>query len=50
MKDNLRNQLKIINDMAKSGQIEGYDDWAETIAQKIYEESRGKLDLREDFV
>ena len=47
---NLRKQLKVIDDMAKTGQIEGYDDWAKTIAQKIYEQTYGKLDLREDFI
>ena len=47
---NLRKQLKVIDDMAKSGQIEGYDDWAKTIARKIYEQTYGKLDLREDFI
>jgi len=46
----LKKQLEVIDSMAKSGQIEGYDDWAKTIAQKVYEQTYGKLDLREDFV
>ncbi len=46
---NLRKQLLTIDKMAKTGQIEGYDDWAKTIAQKVYEQTYGKLDLRKDF-
>ena len=50
LEPNLKKQLRIVDKMAKSGQIEGYDDWAKTIAQKVYEQTYGKLDLREDFV
>jgi len=49
LEPNLKKQLRIVDKMAKSGQIEGYDDWAKTIAQKVYEQTYGKLDLREDF-
>jgi len=47
---NLKRQLSVIDKMAKSGKIEGYDDWAKTIAQKVFEQTYGKLDLREDYV
>ncbi len=47
---NLKKQLIVVDDMAKSGKVEGYDDWAKTIAQKVYEQTYGELDLREDFV
>lgn len=45
----LQKQLKTVDKMAKSGQLEGYDDWAKTIAQRVYEQTYGKLDLRKDF-
>ena len=48
--ENIRKQLLVIDKMAKSGQIEGYDDWAKNIALKIYESTSGKYDLREDFI
>lgn len=49
LKDNLKKQLTVIDSMAKSGQIEGYDDWAKIITQKLYEQTYGRIDFRDDF-
>lgn len=35
--------------MAKEGLLEGYDDWARTIAETMYEATRGRYDLRDEF-
>lgn len=47
--ENLKKQMLIIDRMAKNGDIEGYDDWAKDISQKLYELTYGRLDLRKDF-
>ena len=44
--DNLKKQLIVVNNMSKSGQLDGYEDWAEKIAQKVYELTYHRLDLR----
>lgn len=48
-KDNILNQLIIVNNMAKSGLIEGYNDWAKTVADKLYKGSYHTYDIRENF-
>lgn len=47
--DNLKKQLTVVDNMAKTGKITGYDDWAKNISQKVYELTYHRLDLREDF-
>ena len=49
VRTNLRKQLHIIDDMAKAGQLEGYNDWAKKIAQTMYENTYRKYDIREEF-
>ena len=49
VRKNFRNQLRIIDNMAKEGLLEGYDDWARTIAETMYEATRGRYDLRDEF-
>lgn len=49
VKTNIENQMHVINDMAKSGEIEGFDNWAANISNKLFELSDGKIDLREEF-
>ena len=49
VRKNFRNQLHIIDNMAKEGLLEGYDDWARTIAETMYEATRGRYDLRDEF-
>ncbi len=46
---NIEKQLKVIDKMAKNKQIEGFDDWAEKISQKIYIMTEGKIDIRKEF-
>ncbi len=47
--ENLKKQLTVIDEMAKNGDLEGYDDWAKNISQKLYDLTYGRLDLRKDF-
>ncbi len=49
MRRNLPIQMSIIDKMAKYGLIEGYDDWAKNIANKMYELTEGKYDIRDKF-
>ena len=44
---NLSRQLKIIDGMAKSKRISGYDNWAHNIAEVMYEATHGVFDVRE---
>ena len=44
---NLTKQLKIIDWMAKTGRITGYDNWAHNIAEIMYEATHGIYDVRE---
>ena len=46
VRKNFRTQLHVINEMAKEGIIEGYDDWAASIAQSMYELTRERYDIR----
>ena len=46
---NLRKQLHTINNMAKEGLIDGYDDWAKNMADKMYELTGHKYDIRDEF-
>lgn len=43
---NFHKQLLVVDDMAKKGLLEGYDSWASDIAQKMYELTYGKYDIR----
>ncbi len=49
VRKNFRTQLHVINEMAKEGLLDGYDDWAKGIAETMYEQTRGRYDLREEF-
>lgn len=49
IKRNIERQMHIVDGMAKSGQIDGFDSWAKDISQTLYELSEGKIDLREQF-
>ena len=49
VKNNIANQMHVIDKMAKSREIEGFDNWAINISNKLYELSEGKIDLREEF-
>lgn len=49
IKYNFIKQLEDIDGMAKRGEIEGYDDWAKTIADNMYQLTRGKYDIRDKF-
>ena len=46
---NFPRQLEVIDKMAKDKLIDGYDTWASTIAETIYEKTRGKCDFRHMF-
>ena len=47
--ENFKRQMHVIDKMTKSGKLQGYDDWAKNIAQKIYELTEGWYDFREEF-
>lgn len=49
VRKNFRTQLHVINEMAKEGLLHGYDDWAKGIAETMYEQTRGRYDLRDEF-
>lgn len=49
VKTNLLAQLKVINSMAKSKEIEGYDDWAKNIAEQMYKLTYNKYDVRNEI-
>ena len=49
VRKHMHKQLEVIDKMAKEGKLEGYDDWASVIAQKMYEGTFGKYDLRHRF-
>lgn len=49
VRKNFRTQLHVIDEMAKEGLLDGYDDWAKGIAETMYEQTRGRYDLREEF-
>ncbi len=42
-------QLRTINDMAKRGELEGYEDWAQNIIDLVKEETRGKFDFSDSI-
>ena len=44
---NLARQMEIVDQMAKSGQIQGYDTWAKDISEQIYELTYHRIDLRD---
>lgn len=46
---NLKKQLYVIDGMAKSGMLEGYNDWAKNIARKVFQLTDGWYDLRKEF-
>ncbi len=46
---NLPLQLQTINDMAKRGELEDYDDWAQNIIELVKEETRGKFDFSDSI-
>ena len=49
VRKNFRKQLHVIDEMAKSGKIEGYDDWAKSISNAMYTLTRGRYDIRDEF-
>lgn len=46
VRKNFHKHLEVVNEMAKEGIIEGYDDWAASIAQSMYELTRERYDIR----
>lgn len=46
---NLRKQLQVVDEMAKNGLIEGFENWANGIAEDMYNSTRGKYDIRNEF-
>ena len=49
VKNNIANQMRVIDNMAKYGEINGFDNWASNISDKLYKLTEGKIDLREEF-
>lgn len=49
VKRNLPKQLEVIDEMARYGELDGYDDWASGIAKTMYDETKGKCDIRDMF-
>lgn len=49
VKNNIANQMLVIDNMAKYGEINGFDNWASNISDKLYKLTEGKIDLREEF-
>ena len=49
VKKNLINQIIIINDMAKDGYLEDYDDWAKRVVQNLYNNTNGAINYIEIF-
>lgn len=49
VRKNFLNQLKVIDNMAKSGELKGFDDWAKNIAQTMYEQTNHIYDKRSEF-
>lgn len=49
VRKNIKRHLQVIDDMAKNGVIEGYDDWAKNLADYLYNNTRGKCDIRRQF-
>ena len=46
---NFRKHLHVIDEMSKSGKIEGYEDWAKHVADSMYALTRGRYNLRDEF-
>ena len=49
VRKHMHKQLGVIDKMAKEGNLEGYEDWASVIAQKMYDETLGRYDVRHLF-
>ncbi len=45
----LPEQLRVIKKMAKRGEIENFDHWAENVAERIKKETRGKFDFTDQI-
>ncbi len=46
---NFLKQLQVIDEMAKSGMLPGYENWARDVARRIYTLTYGRFDLRSNF-
>jgi hypothetical protein len=49
VKNNLPKQLYAIDKMSKEGKLEGYENWAKNISQKLYDLTYKDFDIRKDF-
>ncbi|MCM1338152.1 MAG: HNH endonuclease [Muribaculaceae bacterium] len=49
VRDNFLKHLIAIDAMARRGEIEGFDDWAETISEKMFDLTYNKYDIRDYF-
>lgn len=49
VRHNFLNHIKTIDDMSKNGELDGYDGWAKYIADKMFELTYGKFDMRSNF-
>lgn len=49
MKFNTIKNLRIINNLAKNGKLEGYDNYAKDVSEHIYEVTEGAIDVRRPF-
>lgn len=46
VRKNFDKHLMVVDQMAKDGIISGFDDWAKIIAQRVYEATHNKFDMR----